>query len=363
VDLALNDDQSELQRAARRFSGERVPLGGSLDQRAWADAIELGWLGMSVPENHDGAGASSMDLAVVFEELGRVAASTLLFDAAVLAPAILDSVDAPWSREALGAVLSGGCRPAVLIGDQLDLPSDGVTTLRFSAPSRQLSGSATGVRDATDATHFLVVAGDGSDVVCTLVEANSPGVSCTALTGFVPDHFRVGLDQVVVGQCSIVGGSGPELSALRAAVLRTVPVLCAYQVGSCQRAFELSVDYSRTRVQFGKAIGSFQRVQDHVINLINATDSCRWVTNHAVWCSEAGDDFASAVHVAKAVTAVSHRQACTSAHEVHAGIGADLQYGLAQHTFASRALYSKLGDPAWHRGRIAERLRTDASFG
>jgi hypothetical protein len=60
-----------------------------------------------------------------------------------------------------------------------------------------------------------------------------------------------------------------------------------------------------------------------------------------------------AIHVAKAATAEGHYQACTSSHEVHAGIGADLQYGLAVHTFASRTLYSYLGDPAWHRRQLA----------
>jgi len=122
----------------------------------------------------------------------------------------------------------------------------------------------------------------------------------------------------------------------------------------------MSVAYSGERMQFGKAIGTFQRVQDHIIDLINATESARWATHYAVWRTDAADssahDIATAVHVAKSVTATSHVDACTSAHEVHAGIGVDLQYPLPRHTHASRSLYSYLGDPRWHRRRLTVEL-------
>jgi len=93
---------------------------------------------------------------------------------------------------------------------------------------------------------------------------------------------------------------------------------------------------------------------------VMAAESARWATNYAVWRADDADaslhDLATAVHVAKSVTATSHVDACTSAHEVHAGIGVDLQYHLARHTHASRSLYSFLGDPRWHRRRLTVEL-------
>ena len=67
-------------------------------------------------------------------------------------------------------------------------------------------------------------------------------------------------------------------SALTRAMQRALPVLCAYQVGSCQAVFEMSVEYSRTRIQFGVPIGRFQRVQDHIMRLVNHLDAARWTT-------------------------------------------------------------------------------------
>src|SRR5205814_1399485 len=114
-----------------------------------------------------------------------------------------------------------------------------------------------------------------------------------------------------------------DASAARAAILRATPILCAYQVGSCQAVFEMSVAYSGERMQFGKPIGTFQRVQDHIIDLVNVTESARWATNHAVWRTDAADasahDIATAVHVSKPVTAPSHIDACPSPHAVHRG--------------------------------------------
>jgi alkylation response protein AidB-like acyl-CoA dehydrogenase len=139
-------------------------------------------------------------------------------------------------------------------------------------------------------------------------------------------------------------------------VLRSLPVLCAWQVGSCEAVFELARQYVDERVAFGRTIGMFQRVQDHVIDIVNALDGARWATYFALWQLEHEPDPVAAIHVAKAATADAHYRACTSAHEVHAGIGCDLQYPLAAHTFASRSLAGYLGDAAWHRRRLADVL-------
>ena len=145
-------------------------------------------------------------------------------------------------------------------------------------------------------------------------------------------------------------------AALTRAMERALPVLCAYQVGSCQAVFEMSVEYSRTRIQFGVPIGRFQRVQDHIVRLVNHLDAARWTTYEALWKLDGGTPAADSVHLAKAVTAESHMEACNAAHEVHAGIGSSHEYGLTPHTQLSRTLFNYLGDPKWHKRRMADAL-------
>src|SRR6202000_2044267 len=130
---------------------------------------------------------------------------------------------------------------------------------------------------------------------------------------------------------TVVALTTTELDRAGEAALRSAPALCAFQLRSCQTVQNMSVSYSKERWQFGRAIGSFQRVQDHVIELLNGLDSARWTPYFALaGLDDQGAD-RSAIHVAKAVTSEAHFRGCDSAHEVHAGIGCDVDYGLAPH--------------------------------
>jgi alkylation response protein AidB-like acyl-CoA dehydrogenase len=118
----------------------------------------------------------------------------------------------------------------------------------------------------------------------------------------------------------------------------------------------MAVAYSRTRVQFGQPIGRFQRVQDHIINIVNHLDAARWTTYEALWKLDTGRPAAASVHLAKAVTSEAYLKVCDSGHEVHAGVGVIREYGLTLHTQRSRTLYHLLGEPRYHRRRLADAL-------
>lgn len=335
MELTLGSDQSELQQAARRFVADHPDA-------EWSRLADLGWLGLAVPEQHGGAGATRSDMAVIFEELGRGAVPGPIFSSSVLAVDLLTALAPDWCDELLPSIATGEARMAVVV--------DGL--LRARSGPTVANGRLTGTVDLLAAddrcTHYLVV----DDSQCALVAADD--VAIARYHGFVPESFTVEFASTPARVVAI------DAVAARGAMLRATPILCAYQVGSCQAVFEMSVSYSGERMQFGKAIGTFQRVQDHIINLVNLTESARWATNYAVWRTDDPDasahDVATAVHVAKSVTAGAHVDACTAAHEVHAGIGVDLQYHLARHTHASRSLYSYLGDARWHRRRLTVEL-------
>ena len=99
--------------------------------------------------------------------------------------------------------------------------------------------------------------------------------------------------------------------SLDSAVLKALPLLAAYQVGGCERVFEMTLEYANSRVQFGLPIGRFQRVQDHVIQIVNLKDAARWTTYEALWkLDEKKPDARSSVHVCKAVVSEAYYQAC-----------------------------------------------------
>ena len=186
------------------------------------------------------------------------------------------------------------------------------------------------VQDAQTASHFICVvrSGEGSDhsdgISLLMVDANSPGrITASYLPGFLTTSGVIEFNSVEVPDSALLGGEGQGWHTLERAMEKAIPVLCAYKVGGCEAVFDMSVAYSRTRVQFGMPIGRFQRVQDHIINLVNQMDAARWTTYEALWKLDAGRPTAGSVHLAKGVSSEAYYQSCNYAHEVHAGVGCD----------------------------------------
>jgi alkylation response protein AidB-like acyl-CoA dehydrogenase len=217
-----------------------------------------------------------------------------------------------------------------------------------------LAGTKVFVHDAHYASDLLVAARveGGAGVSLFRVDAGAPGVAIRTLDGFLTGMSEVTFDNVRVGGGDLIGWAGAAWDALERAMLAAIPVLCAYKVGGCRTVFDMSLSYARERTQFGQVIGRFQRVQDHVIHIVNHLDAARWTTYEALWKLDSGADAAASIHVAKSVASESYMRACDFAHEVHAGIGVVREYGLTLHTKMSRSLYHCLGAPGLHRKRL-----------
>lgn len=164
-------------------------------------------------------------------------------------------------------------------------------------------------------------------------------------------------NSVEISAANIIGGVGKGWHILAKPLNKATAVLCAFMVGGCQHVFEMAVDYSRTRMAFGQNIGRFQWVQTYVINQANDLESARWTTYEALFKIDAGkpeNEQAIAVSLAKAVASDSYYEVCSNAHEIHAGVGIQLEYPLYLYTKKARTLYTYLGDPSHHRRRLAQ---------
>jgi alkylation response protein AidB-like acyl-CoA dehydrogenase len=372
MDLSLNEHQRILEQSVRSFIERRaarskiVALQGSelgYEPETWKTIAELGWLGLLIPERYGGSGASLTDAAVLYQEFGRGPLPGPFFSSGVLSAMILLEAGTEEQRRR--------CLPAIVRGEQIfsvaitePERSWGPQGIALAAERHgdryRLNGVKLFVSDAVAATHLIVAVRTGHALNATsllLLDKSTKGVSVRLLPGFIGWQAEVLFDNVEIpleGLLSTRENQG--WAALTSAMQRALPILCAYQVGSSQAIFEMSVEYSQTRVQFGVPIGRFQRVQDHIIRLVNHLDAARWTTWEAIWKLDAGRPAVASVHMAKAVTAEAHIEACNAAHEVHAGIGSSLEYGLVPHTQLSRTLFNYLGDPKWHKRQMAAAL-------
>jgi len=372
MDLSLNDHQRMLEQSVRGFMERRSPRSKIValqrselgyEPETWKTIAELGWLGLLIPEPYGGGGGSLTDAAVLFEEFGRGPLPGPFFSSGVLsALVLLEAGSEQQRRRYLPAIASGENIFSVAITEPARSwgPQGIALTAERQGERYRLNGVKLFVSDAVAASHLIVAVRTGPALNATsllLVDKNLKGVSARLLPGFISWQAEVAFDNVEIPADGLLATREREgWAALTRAMERALPILCAYQVGSSQAIFEMSVEYSQTRVQFGVPIGRFQRVQDHIIRLVNNLDAARWTTWEAVWKLDSGRPAAASVHLAKAVTAEAHIEACNAAHEVHAGIGSSLEYGLVPHTQLSRTLFNYLGDPKWHKRQMAAAL-------
>jgi alkylation response protein AidB-like acyl-CoA dehydrogenase len=374
MDLGLTEDQELLKSTAANFVQqeygketlvelEKTPTG--ITSELLRKAVDLGWFGILIPEAYGGSGRSFTDTAVLFEELGRGPVFGPHFSSGVLgALTVMQAGTEPQKQAILPRVAAGEQMLAVAVTE----PNHGWRPEKIQLrATRQndnytLNGVKLFVHDAQIASHLICAvrtgAGNGSSgISLLLIPKDTPGVAVRTLPGWSSQVDEVRFDNVQVPADALLGDAeGQGWEAFDAAALQAIPILCAYKVGSCQQVYEMSVEYSRTRVQFGQPIGRFQRVQDHIIGIVNHLDAARWTTYEALWKLDTNRAAASSIHLAKAVTSEAYLRVCAGGHEVHAGVGVISEYGLTLHTQRSRTLYHLLGDAKLHRRRMTDAL-------
>jgi alkylation response protein AidB-like acyl-CoA dehydrogenase len=369
MDLKLNDDQNMLKKVAADFIKAEAPPYVITDwyqkKQAFIPGLykktaDVGWLGMMVPDEFGGGDTSRMDCAVVFEELGRGPLPGPYFSCGVLAAQlILDGGSAQQKKDWLPKICDGS---AVIIpaisDDQIQFGPRSVQTRAVKAgDGYKLSGTKRFVQDGAGASHLIVAArDDAGQLLLALIDRQAPGVTVNEVSGFMIGAAEVKLDAVSVGKDAILSTGGAGWSAVESALGKVLPILCAYKVGACQEIFEMTNEYTRTRVVFGQPIGRFQRVQDHCVDISIHLDGARWTTYETLWKLDAGMEARASVHQAKAVASEGYYQSCNFAHMVFAGAGTDYKHPLMAHSVLAHSLYQYLGTPLYHKRAMIDAL-------
>lgn len=374
MDLGLTEDQELLKSTASSFVQqeygketlvelEKTPTG--ITSGLLRQAVDLGWFGILIPEAYGGSGRSFTDTAVLFEELGRGSVFGPHFSSSVLGALTVMQAGTEAQKQAiLPRVATGEQMLAVAVTE----PNHGWLPEKIHLQTTRhhgnyvLNGIKLFVHDAQIASHLICavrtgVSNGSSGISLLVIPKDTPGVAVRTLPGWSSQVDEVRFDNVNVPADALLGDTeGQGWEVFDAAAMQAIPILCAYKVGSYQQVYEMSVEYSRTRVQFGQPIGRFQRVQDHIIGIVNNLDAACWTTYEALWKLDTNRSAASSIHLAKAVTSEAYLRVCAGGHEVHAGVGVISEYGLTLHTQRSRTLYHLLGNAKLHRRRMTDAL-------
>ena len=361
MDFAFSEEQQMLREQARSFIGnkfgdERVAelatSGSPFDAAAWKEMAELGWIGLSLPEDKGGAGFGFIEEAVLFEELGRGLYPGPYFATVALAlPALEDDADT------IAKVLAGETVASLALidptaGDGLEALS---TKAEESGGSWTLSGEERMIPNADAVSEVVVLARTGSGMA--LFRVSEADIQASETVDTTRPLGRVTFNQTPATLLADGDKADEILGRVR---LRGEAALALEAVGVAQRALELAIAYTSERKQFEKPIGAYQAVSHQVADIYVDLELARSLAYWAAWCVAESDE---RVEMAVAA-ALSHASdtavlACERSIQVHGGIGFTWEHIL--HRYYKRALWIKAFSPPGtaHRAAIAAALVDD----
>jgi 3-oxocholest-4-en-26-oyl-CoA dehydrogenase beta subunit len=351
MDFTPSEAQNELAGLARKILAER--------ETPWADLAAAGVLAAGLPEALGGAGLGLLEHCSVLAEIGRAVSDVPYLASIVLGAGAIAEFGSPSQQRQW--VVPAGQGSVVLTAALAEEDGDDPRIPSASATRRNghwvLSGVKTAVPAAPRADLLLVPVSTADGVTVFLVEPSDAGVTVEPqrLTDFA-EAGRVVLDGVTLDDDRVLGsGQGGQVTDWL--VSRGTVGLCAAQAGVIERALELTAEYARNRVQFGRPIGSFQAVTQRLADAYIDTEAVRLTMWQAAWLLEEGDAGAgTAVATAKFWAAdAGHRVAHTAVH-VHGGLGIDMSYPVHRYFVAAKHHEFALGGATAQLRRIGADL-------
>ncbi len=366
MDFSFTPDQTLLKNSARSFLDEHCkpaavrltwddPRGES--ETMWKEMAQLGWLGLSLPEEHGGSGLGMVETALLLDELGRAAYPGPYWPTVLAGHAIAEAGTDVQKKRWLAPIATGEARATIaLLDGDLDWSPDAVGTRAEKTPTGwSLSGLKRYVAWAHVANVLLVPARTPEGVALFLVDPSASGLGASPVQSMDPGTRWVNLtlDRVPVRAEDVLGATGAAATRLAALLQRGAVGAAAEMLGAARRCLDMAVGYAKVREQFGQPIGSFQAIRHKCADMLLEVENSHSAVYYAAWALDAGaEDGPTAASIAKAYVGDAARKVCGEAIQVHGGIGFTWEYDLHMYFKRAKALEAQYGDAEYHRELI-----------
>ena len=362
MNFGLSESQRILKENARKFFSSECPMTDvrrimetphACDAKLYAKFADQGFTGIILPEAYGGLGLGNVEMVALLEEMGRALIPGPYFSSAILAGSVINEAGDEQQKSKYLPSIADGSRKATLalVEEQGSWDPSSVT---MTAHGGKMSGAKLFVTDAAMAdTIVVVVRSHHDDLALFAVDSKAPGVTITQMPSMdlTRPVYQVAFDE-----------AGGELLALgahaQAALHRGLNIaevaLAAELTGGMQRGIEITVEYAKTRKQFGKPIGGYQAVQHQCADMYFFTEGSRSSALYAAWALDnKHPDAEKAVAIAKMYASDAGREVGNRSIQVHGGMGFTWENDC--HLLYRRAKASEvmLGDASYHRERLA----------
>jgi alkylation response protein AidB-like acyl-CoA dehydrogenase len=376
MDMEFSEEQQQLTRTARSFLESECPLSlvreletsdSGFSPDLWRKMAGLGWLGLTLPEEHGGVGMGAVDVVVLAKEMGRALCPSPYIPTVLLAGgAIAAAGSDAQKRVYLPRIASGDAVLAFALqeaGAYLD-PRGVATTAVPSGDGWSLSGEKMFVEFAQAADRILVVArtagatGSTDGLTMFLVDGKAAGVSMIPLNTMARDkQCRLSLDGVSVAKDDVLGPVDGAWDLLEPVVQRAVVALCGYMVGASEHIHHMATEFAKERVQFGQPIGAFQAIQHYLAQSITEIIGADTMTFYAAWAlDERLPDARAVVAKAKAFAGDTFKQASSIGAQIHGGVGFNEDMDTTLFLRRGKQLQLSMGDSGYWEDVIAAEL-------
>jgi len=377
MDFQPSDDQRLLAESVSRLLADTYSFAQRKTYLAqpegWSPAIwgkfaELGLLGLPFAEEYGGFGGGAQEVMLVMQAFGRVLVLEPFLSTVVLAgTAVRTAGTAEQKRAILPAIAEGTLKLAFAHSERqarYDL-TDVVTTAKRSGSGWVLDGSKSVVSHGDSADRLVIsarTAGDRYDtdgITLFLVDASTDGL---ARRGYnTRDETRaadIALSNVRVSDADVLGAVGQGLAIVETVIEAGIAATAAETVGAMEAMNEMTLEYSKTRVQFGQPIGSYQVVQHRLADMFMSQEQGRSMAMLATMMVDHDDPAERAHNMAMAKVGVGQagRYVSQSAVQMHGGIGMTEEYAVGHYFRRCMVMERLFGDPAYYLQRLADEV-------
>ncbi len=369
MNFAFSEEQDELRRSVRRFLEDKSPetevrrlmaTTEGYDPAVWSlMADQLGLQSLIIPEDLGGAGFSYVELTVVLEEMGAALLCAPFFSSVALAAnALLTSGDRKAQEYLLPGIASGETIATLAVTEDPGRWEPDAVTLAAAETGTgwALDGHKSFVIDGHVADLVLVVGRTGSGLSLFGVKGDADGLVRTPLATMDQTRKQARLEFSET-PAWLIGEEGGALPGLVKTLDLAAVALAAEQVGGAQRCLDQSVEYAKTRIQFGRPIGSFQAIKHKCADMLLEVESAKSAAYYAGWtAADDSDELPVVARLAKSYCSEAYFHAAAENIQIHGGIGFTWEHDA--HLYFKRAKSSELlfGDPTYHRELLSQRI-------
>jgi alkylation response protein AidB-like acyl-CoA dehydrogenase len=374
MDFDFSKDQEMIRKSAREFLEKECPKDRvrelktddkGYDPKVWDKMVELGFLGLILPEQYEGMGGEYLEGVIFMEEIGRNLLPSPYFTTVGLCaqPICQFGTDAQKGRF-LPKIADGQIWSLAMMEANAGYEASDIELSAVQNDGQYaLTGTKIFVPYANSAENLLVVARTGTSghpedgITVFVVDAESPGISIEVIPTTARDmRCEVNFDNVIVSGDDILGAPDKGWMVVEHILQYATVLKCAEMSGGAQTVLDIANKYAKERIQFDKPIGSFQAIQHKLANMLIWVEGLKYLVYEAAWQINIGKPSKEIISMAKVKANEVYQRVCIDGIYIHGAIGTTEEMDIGLYHLKTKAMEFDLGGSEFHRERIVQQL-------